>query len=454
MSVRTRVFSAVTALAILALLIAIAIRGAGDEMGAMSLFTNKKTINVWYSDDALTDFFKNVAVSYNESQSEYRIEPKLIKDTDYLEAINDASVKGDDFPDVYVLGNDSLERATLAGLTSAVTDTAYFSDNVIYPQSAINAVAYGGKIVAYPMSYETAAFIYNTQYLQSMASDLGQSLEQTVPKTMVDVINLANSYNAPEGVEAVLKWDVSNIFLNYAFVGNYLTLGSLTGDASDQINLYNSDSIQCLQVFQQLNDFFSVDTESDDYENIISDFADGKLVFTFATTDICMEMQRRQQAGENFVEYGVTTIPDATSSLLSKSMNVTDCLVVNGYSENIDAANRFVRYLLFEKMDGFYEQTGKAPAMKTYQYFDTHMYGFADAYDDSVPITKLRAASTFWMLLENTFANVWSGKDPNEELRSMQQQMMVQITGDDNYTVDAIPDPERINLSAELTGGD
>lgn len=454
MYLRKRLFSAAIVVALAIVLLIIAVRGAGASNGTDALFGGRTTINLWYADDALTDFFNNVSVSYNESQSQYRVEPRLVEDTDYLTEINTASVAGEDVPDIYVLGNDSLERAYRAGLASAVTDTAYFSDNVIYPQSAINAVACDGKIVAYPMSFETAAFIYNTEYLQSMADNAGQTLEETVPATMIDVINLANNYDAPAEVNAILKWDVSSIFLNYAFVGNYLTIGSLSGDNIDDINIYNPQAIQSLEAFQQLSQFFAVDTSSDDYDSIVSDFADGKLVFTIATTDLCAEMERRKAAGESYVEYGAVEIPDATADLLTKSMNVTDCLVVNGYSENIDAANRFVRYCLYENMTGFYGMTGKAPAMRTYTFEDAHMNGFYAAYEDSVPITKLREASNFWMLLENTFANVWDGADANEELRSLQQQMMIQITGDDSYTVDAIEDPDPIDLSAELEGMD
>ena len=43
--------------------------------------------------------------------------------------------------------------------------------------------------------------------------------------------------------------------------------------------------------------------------------------------------------------------------------------------------------------------------------------------------------------------NVWNGADPNESLKSLDEQLKIQLTGDESYTVEAIDSPEPITLS-------
>ena len=267
-----------TVLVLLGGLVYVAIRG-GENAGSSSelLFSRRKTIDLWYTDDSLTDYLKSVCVAYTDSQSDYRVEPTLIDDTDYLQKIYEASVSGEDYPDVFLAGNDLLERLWLTGLATQVQDETHFSGNRFFCQPALDAVTYQGKTIAYPMSFEAAAFLYNEDYLQSMANAAGKSLEDTVPRTMVDVITLANDYDAPDNVSSVLKWDVGDIFYNYCFLGNYMDIGGACGDDTSQLHVYNQQLISCLQVYQQLNQFFSIDSSSDGYDSVIQDFAAGKI---------------------------------------------------------------------------------------------------------------------------------------------------------------------------------
>ena len=55
-------------------------------------------------------------------------------------------------------------------------------------------------------------------------------MEEALPKTIDDILAFADVYDAPEQVEAIFKWDVSDIFYNYFFVGNYIDVGGVSGD--------------------------------------------------------------------------------------------------------------------------------------------------------------------------------------------------------------------------------
>ena len=71
-------------------------------------FNRKETIYFWYSDDNLTNFINNAAVSFNEREN-VRVIPVLTSENEYLEALNNASLHSDQVPDRY-----GIRRASAA----------------------------------------------------------------------------------------------------------------------------------------------------------------------------------------------------------------------------------------------------------------------------------------------------------------------------------------------------
>ena len=141
-----------------------------------SLFArNKTTVRLWYTDDTLTPYLQSKAVAYSESNSKVRIEPVLVSGLEYLEAINKASVDEDNYPDLYIITNDSLEKAYLAGLATEIEGGDEFLSKGIFPEAAINSVTYKGKKIAYPFYFETSSLIYNKTYLENMAVETMQT---------------------------------------------------------------------------------------------------------------------------------------------------------------------------------------------------------------------------------------------------------------------------------------
>ena len=73
-----------------------------------------------------------------------------------------------------------------------------------------------------------------------------------VPATFEALLTFAESYDAPQNVEAVFKWDVEDIFYNYFFAGNYMDIGGMCGDSKDSVDIYNEEAIRALMVYQDL----------------------------------------------------------------------------------------------------------------------------------------------------------------------------------------------------------
>ncbi len=421
-----------------------------EEEGLPGLFDKKETIYVWYDDDSMTDYIHGAAVLYGDENG-VRVIPHLVEESEYLETVNQASVRGEQVPDVFLVSNDSLEKAYLAGLAGEIEDSMEIVNLSYFPQVALDAVTYKGKYVAYPLYYETSVLLYNETYLQewaaqqaaneaaeagvtydeeTMKNKTAEYMLHAIPDTIDDILNLANTFDTPEQVEGVFKWDVSDIFYNYYFVGNYMNVGGPAGDDKSIVDIDNPETVACLEVYKNLNQFFYIESDTVSYESVTQDFIDGKLVFTIATTDAVVRLAQAKADGTFAYEYGAATIPDPGEELKGRSLSVTNTVAVNGYSENKELANRFAAYLAGEYAGNLYDRAGKCPANYNVIHTEKLLDVFYQGYEGSVSLPKIMETSNFWMELEVLFSKVWNGAETSAVLSELAGQIKSQMAGD------------------------
>lgn len=438
----------------------------------LAIFNQKETIRVWYGDESLADYINSAAVAFGEANN-VRILPYYVAQNDYLETVNRATLSDGEgtlpMPDVYLISHDSLERAYLAGLAVPVKDPAGVMNENSFPRAALSAVSYQGKQVAYPLYYETSVLLYNETYLyewarqqagkaddggngeseegefeeldelpdeenslvvfdeETIALRTEQFFAQAIPTTVSAILQMADSFDPPETVEGIFSWDVSDIFYNYYFVGNYMNLGGEAGDDRNQIDIYNQEAITSLGVYQGLNQFFSIDSSTVTYESVLQDFLEGKLVFTIATTDAAAALAAAKEEGSFAYDYGMALMPDPSDELTGRSMSVTSVVAVNGYSKHQELANAFATFLVDGYAENLYDLTGRASANKNVNQDNGALQIFLEEYEDSMPLPKLMEASNYWIQLEVLFAKVWNGEDVSDLVEQLDQQMRTQL---------------------------
>ena len=480
MSLTKRVISA-----FLVLVMLFSVLYAGNvvkEQKKQEVFDNTKTLHIWYTDEALTDYISSMAVRYNEEYG-VRVIPTLQSGLELLQSINEASLTSDYYPDLYIASNDNMEKAYLSGLAMEIRDEEGVVSLQNFPESAMHAVTYQQKILGYPFYYETSALLYNMTYLEELAkkeiqAELGETAEDAkeeskseeksetkedseadskteeeatgtgtisdeemaelvhekvpalIPTTFEALLEFAESYDAPQNVEAVFKWDVEDIFFNYFFAGKYMDFGGMCGDSKDSIDIYNEEAIRALMVYQALSDYFAIDASNVEYDSVIQEFVEGKVVMTTATTDIIRKLDLAKENGEFEYDYGIAPIPRLNSEMDTKSLSVTNTIYVNGYTEMKKEANSFAKYLVIDHAKDLYEATGKVPANKNIQYDDPNLDMFMDEYQDSAPMPKLMAISNFWVKMEIMFERIWNGEEVSKELQQFSEDMMTQVTGE------------------------
>lgn len=433
--------------------------GETDENPLTNFFNRKETIYFWYTDEAMTDFVDSAAVTFGERE-DVRVIPVLASDSEYLEAVNHASLHSEQMPDVYMLSHVTLERAYLAGLAGEINDVENICNEANFPAAALSAVTYHDKTVAYPLFFETSVLVYNETYLEEWAAQsaqrellgngtedgepdensmgieideelLAQKTEEfflnSIPSTVDDICLIADSFDVPEGVEGVMKWDVSNILYNYWIVGNYMIVGGEAGDDDALVNIANQETIQCLEVYKALNQFFFIESDTVTYESVIQDFLDGKLVYTIATTDVVEKLAKAKEDGSFAFDYGLAPMPDVSPELRSRSMSVTNCVAVNGYSSHKELANRFAAYLVGECADMLYERTGKVSANRNANTDNGALQILMQEYADSTSLPKMLETGNYWLYLERLFARVWNGEDVTALVQELDQQITFQL---------------------------
>lgn len=427
---------------------------------------------VWYTDDSMTDYLNAMAVEYHENGG-MRVLPRLQASSEYIESIYRDSVSKEDAPDVYILSNDALEKAYLSGCAAIVDKDGEYLNTSNFPEAALDAVTYKGNKVGYPYYFETCALVYNRTYLREMITNkvlaestkepddngegeeevteepgeavpaegtpefdeyIENKIDEAIPGTFDELLSFADSYDAPEKVEGMFKWDVRDVFFNYFFIGNYINIGGKCGDDVDTMDVYNIDAIRAMTLFQSLNSFFAFESSDVTYDQVVDEFKEGKLVFATATSDIVGRLAQASEAGEFEYEYGLAMIPDISENMVSRSLSVTEAIVVNGYTDKKAEAERFAGFLTGQNAGGLYERTGKLPANLNAIDYDKdaeHAYlkAFTDEYAYSVPMPKLMTTSNYWLLLEDAFAGVWSGKDASGTLKKLAEQLSAQING-------------------------
>jgi len=385
-----------------------------------------------------------------------------------LEAINTASLDDEvPTPDLYMITNDALEKAYLSGLASEITHTDLLQNPESFAESAKAAVTYRDKMVAYPFYYETCAILYNKTYLEEFAAkqmqaeidqahgeasqaqaeagnveeegetlstevdftqeQIDERVQSYMPVTVENLIAFSDAYDAPEQVEGIFKWDVSDIMYNYSFAGATMTLGGVNGDDPQQIDIYNPETVQCLKIFQDLNQYFFIEKKNADYETVMQEFLDGKLVFTVAGTDVIDRMKTAKEEGAFAYEYGVASMPDLTSVFKGCPRSITTVVAVNGYSMQKQQANDFAKFLVTNQTNNLYDRTQKLPAYKVTSATDDIRQVFYDEYEKSVPMPKMMTTGNFWVQMEIAFTDIWEGADVDTVLKQLSEEFMQQM---------------------------
>lgn len=438
---------------VLAVLLSLVVLGVGiasytglNGMGLHRLVDSKEsgTVYFWYTNENMTTYYNNIASVYNQSNRGANVVPKLVSASEYLEHIYAASIQGEEYPGVYVITSDAMEKAYLAGLTMPVEDEEAVKGN--FPQIAIEASSYEGTLLGYPLYFDTSTLVYNKTMLENIAldqfklaakaegqenvddlvvpqEDIDNLVNMMIPKTVDDLTELSNNLEAPEGLETVFKWNINDVFFNYFYLGAYTTL------SATDIDIYNENTAACMEVFKHVTEYFYMDAETVSTESILKEFMEGKVLFTILDAESALKLEQANADGEIGFAYDYALTPDPSAELEGRPLSSANIVVVNGYASLPNTANDFAQFLTMENYatDQMYVKTGYLPAYNKASVSSNMEAVFKSAYEESVTMPNSMVTSDFWMLLENAFNEIWDGADAQVILENLEERLKNQI---------------------------
>lgn len=372
----------------------------GEEQSTSDETTSAENIelNLWYTDESMAAYMNEAANAFGLEHN-IAVTPRQISAIDYLENINQQNIAETDIVDVYILNSESLEKAYMAGLAAPL-----WEELANYPEVAISACRYQGKIIACPVYFETEYFLYN----KDIVSEPPASFQAIIDFASSDEM-LGENAELYQNLEAILKWDVLDLFCNYQFVGAYLNLGGPDGDDRTTVDMNNENVLNALGFYKELNQSLYFDGEEVEYNALLQSFLEGRVLYTIGTT---RSLELLRQSGMN---YGIAAIPPLTDSLESKGISVNYVAVVNPYSSSAELSKRLAEYLSDDFADRCYELAGKLPCKRLASYPEEEFAHVMEAYEKSTALPKLMDTTNFWVELEVVLNNIWKA-EMREEL--------------------------------------
>lgn len=210
-----------------------------------------------------------------------------------------------------------------------------------------------------------------------------------------------------------------------------MNMGGPCGDDASVIEIYNEDTIACMNVYQDLHQFFSIESKESSYEEVLQEFLDGKTLFTIATIDAIGTLEEARAEGAISFEYGIAALPSIDGEHAARGLSVTNVIVINGYSGQKEMANIFAGYLAYKDANTLYDRTSKMQAAHPIENFVIDINDeIAVIYENSTSLPKILEISNFWMQLELAYTKIWDGDNVNDVLRQLSEQMKTQIAGE------------------------
>ena len=336
-------------------------------------------LTFWYSDKSYQKFYEKAAEEYYEDTG-IVVDVQYQDSMDYMDAVYNATIQNEGFPDVYMIGSDQLEEAYLYGLAAENTASEIYESTVA--ANAVTASTYKDKMYAYPLSYNTCLFVYKDGYFE------------TEPENLQAIIDYSIDNEPPENVQYLLEWDVNDAFYDFPFVSNSVSFVKdkvETMQVSYDEDLYNQD----LEFFSQSLESFSIDASAVTEESVVSDFNQGKTLCAIIDSDSVAKLEG--------ADYKMRELPALNDTLSVASAALTDLVVVNDFSEKKEKAADFAEYVTLT-MSGELHGLGGHYSVKLSEDADEKEQTAYQAYENAIPVPDSQDAKEFWVTLKETIS--------------------------------------------------
>jgi len=354
-------------------------------------------LTLWYYDEDLTDYVESVAEEYFK-RTGLKVGYQLVSAVGLFERINSENINSGEGPDLYITESTRLEQAYL-GAVAKVNEYGDIYNSNEFCDTAINAVTCNGKLVAYPLCFNTSFFAYNTEYFEKK------------PTSFEDIAVLSENFSKETDsvVDMVFLFDPSDLITNFGYIGAYTAMGGAAGDDAKQISLDSTELSSALTFYSNLSKRISIPMSTTTQDLVMNSFCYGRTeAAILQTSDI-------DDINSSNINFRIIVNLPLNSELSSKALSTTLCVGVNPMSDDVSEAENLAKYMTYERVDSIYEKTGYMACRR----IDYTLKGFSavySQYESSVSLPKIIETEELWKDFKYMLNNVWNGSDPDESL--------------------------------------
>lgn len=351
----------------------------------------------WCDDKELVPYLEEAGREYEEKTG-VKVHVTSVDSVEYVEQINEASLKKKG-PDVYLLGSENLKKAKLAGLTEKNRYEKLYSEKN-YPAVALHAASWDGELNGYPFFYDVSLLLYRSDVFK------------TAPATF-------EALSKEKG--ASFRWDSSDVFYNFAFVGSAVTFEEPEGTAAGSIVVDKEKLLPCFTEYQKLARRLSLEPSGVSEEKNVEDFLNGKL---YAMLGKSTTLRSITEAGLNLtgqIAYGVSAVPDFSAKLKTSPLSTTTLIEVNGLSLNKKEAAGFARFLTYDNIKSLYRETGRFPARRAADPDSAELAEILKVYETSVSMPRATDFGSSLMELQTSLERVFRGQNAKKEVERFEE---------------------------------
>lgn len=373
----------------------------------------KNTVRILYNNKQYKTYLEKCKAQFQRENEGVTIILEHTEASDYIEDINERSTEGDRVPDVYIVDSSKMGTVYLAGLASKINTTPDITE--AFCETAMNACSYNGNLVGYPLGFRTTFLAYNSSYI-----DEAESFNIKEIMDYADSTEIIENENG-QRVEKIFSCNLSDLFMNYGYVGAGIEIGGPYGSDVNDFSVSNKDTIEATGNYLALIEFFSIEPEKE-YEDVVKDFVSGKNVFAIVSTDSLPEIEKVEGMKYAFAEF-----PDYNSTDKTAPLAVTSAVAVNPYSDNTVLADKFAKYVSMTMSDELYDASGILSANAKVTAENDKYKGIYDSYIKADNKNKYQYGEQVYPLIEIALHNIIKGEDAEDELQAVDAYMKKQL---------------------------
>ncbi|RUS43868.1 extracellular solute-binding protein [Cohnella sp. AR92] len=314
--------------------------------------SGEQPLKIWVEYE---DYAKALIKAFQAKYPNVKVEYEVVAKVESAErmSLDGEAGKG---ADVFMTNYDEMAQAIDSAIAAPIGqyDEA-LKDRV--PETFLNIVSKDNQMYGVPISSESIALFYNKTLLKELTGS------DKPAATWEEVTELAKKYNDKKANQWTIRFLAGQIYYAYPVLSS-MGWHLYPDNDLDKPDFTSDKLTQGLEYYKSLRAIWDVNSADANWDSIESEFVKGKTPYIITGPWVFKDFDKA--AADNKFEYGVTTLPKASSGDAAGSLTGVSVAVVSGYTKYPAASRVFANFMASDEgAAALYQSIGAIPALKS-----------------------------------------------------------------------------------------